>query len=196
MAVEMRPTSGVRRRISLFLLVLATGRTLCADPPPQERGLYPVPGHGVLHFAVPAGWRLRSSSEPDSASIQLRFGPERGDVFSLQMTAVWLAPDKLVALTPEKVKSDTLQTAAMAIQGSEERIGRAEDVAGAETFGSFVSLTDRRTNPGDYKYRTEGILVTGEVMVVFTFLCRETPCPDKDLAVQMLANGAYLRGPR
>ena len=165
-------------------------------PPEPPKGTYPIPKHGVLNLKVPQGWVVTSSFEEVTPSLQLRFEPREGDSFSLLVTAVWLTPEKLSGLTPDGVKGRTLQAAALPLQRSEERIVAPEELRGAETTGYYVSFTDRAPSPADYKYQTRGVSVTGDLMVVYTFLNREAPCTQRDEALQMLANATYTRAPR
>jgi hypothetical protein len=59
--------------------------------------------------------------------------------------------------------------------------------------GYYYSLTDRAPGPGEYKYVTQGTLLTGELMVVFTFLHRDLAMPEKSMVLAMLANATYAK---
>jgi hypothetical protein len=175
--------------VSLLLLSPATP----AESPSPERGLYPLPAHGTLRLPLPEGWRVSTGLQADPPALQLRIEPPKGDAFTLQMTAVWLTAERLAVLTPEKVRADTIQAATVPLQRSEERIATPEEFRGAESEGYYFSLTNRSAAPGDYKYLVQGITVTGEVMLVFSFQYREKPCVERDEALQMLANSSYIR---
>jgi hypothetical protein len=120
-------------------------------------------------------------------ALQLRFRPEIGDAFDVQVTSVWLDAARLKETTPAFLKELTTKRAAGLLSQAVEKEAHLNQLTGAESKGFYFSLTDKAPEPGDYKYMSEGCFVTGEVMTVFTMLYRDATCPDCEQVLRMFS---------
>jgi len=188
--------SEMRRRRTLAAVILLIGLAVGRSAEAQAGGQiheYVVPNHGKLSLAV-AG-ELKDFSEPFSepASVQLRFGPQSGDAFYVQVTSVWLDAPKLAKTTPESLKTTVATGAEEPLRHAVETEAVLKELRGAETRGFYYSLTDRAPGPGEYKYLSQGSFLTGELLTVFTILHREPACPEKETVLQMFAQAKYVK---
>lgn len=152
-----------------------------------------IPGHGGLVLKVPLGWSLATRGDDGSASTQIRFGPKTGDAFSCQITAVWLDPPKLAKVTPARLRSTVEATAAGPLQASVEKKVDIRALKGARSSGYYFSLSDRAPQGNGYRYLTQGSALVGDVMVMYTFLHRDAPSPEKDRFLDMVASATRSR---
>lgn len=132
--------------IAAALLGPVAGQLAHAQPAPQR---FPVPGHGSLQLQVPNDWRAASKSLDKPASVLLRIRPAAGDAFPVQVTALWLDPEKRARKTPEQLKQDVEKSAAGPLQRSVEKDLRLEALRGAQALGYYYSLTGREPAPAE-----------------------------------------------
>ncbi|MFI5173696.1 MAG: hypothetical protein ACHQKY_02485 [Terriglobia bacterium] len=154
---------------------------------------YLVPNHGKLSLSVPEGLRDFSQTLSEPASVLLRFRPQSGDAFYVQVTTVWFDSKKLAKATPEAIRANVASSAAEPLRHAVEKELLIKELRGAETRGYYYSLTDRAPGPGEYKYLSQGSFLTGELMTAFTILYREPVCPEKELVLQMFADAKYVK---
>ena len=178
------------RWFSALVLLLLAGLALA-----QEPRRFGVPGHGNLVLNVPAGWRVIDSSvaQPPSAIIRMR--PPEGDRFYLQVTAIRLDPAKIAEITPEVIRERMRNVAKKVFTSAVESDVQLVDLRGNQAYGSHFSVTDAKSKntAGDYKYVTQGFIVSGELITNFTFLHREQPEPDRERVLQMFADAIHAK---
>ncbi len=157
---------------------------------------FPVPGRGSLQLNVPKEWRAISKSLDEPASVLLRIRPAAGEAFLVQVTAVWLEPAKLAGKTEEQLKADVRRGTEKLLTQAVEKEAVIEELRGAQALGYHYSLTDRAPGPGEYKYMTQGMFVTGELLTIFTILYHDPALPEKGKVLQMFAGATYMKAPK
>jgi hypothetical protein len=175
------------------LAVLACALVSAASAQPAQTRQFSIPGHGSLVFDVPEGWRVAERALEDPPSTAVRIGPRSGNAFLLQITSVWLEPGKAAAYTPQELQARVRKTAQEMLPQAVEKEATLVELRGNDTYGYHYSLTDRSptSDPGDYKYVTQGTLLSGELVTVFTFLHREPAPREKQQALKMLADSRH-----
>jgi hypothetical protein len=160
---------------------------------PAETRSFSVPGHGSLVLDVPKGWRVAERPNDQPPSIYVRFDPSSGDAFVVQITALWLDAEKRAKQTPQAMKELEQKQADKMLAQAEEKQAKLVELRGRQARGYHYSLADRTSaNKGDdYKYLTQGSLMTGELLAIFTVLQREPVARDKALILQMLAEARH-----
>ena len=151
---------------------------------------FDVPGHGGLVLAVPEGWRVTTRSVDNPPSAALRIDPPSGDAFVLQISSVWLDPSKRLGITSDDLKARTQKSAEELLPQAVEKQATLVELHGKEANGYYFSLTDRglATDAKDYKYATQGTLLVGDLLTVFTFLHRRADDPATAEALRILRN--------
>src|SRR5919109_667921 len=152
---------------------------------------YSVPGHGSLQLSVPREWRVASRSDADPASVALRIGPASGEAFHVQVTTIWLDPAKSRTKTPQDLRASVVNGAQKPLKQAVEKEARIEELKGAQMIGYHYSLTDRTPKPGEYKYLTQGMAMTGELLTIFTILYHEGAVAERTRALEMFASAAH-----
>jgi len=185
---------GKKGAMSAFVLLvgIAVGGAAEAQVTGQAHE-YVVPNHGKLTLAFPGNLKGFSKPVSEPASVLLRFRPQTGDAFYVQVTSVWLDATKIATSTPEHLKATVAKTAQEPLRHSVEKDATLKELRGAETRGFYYSLTDRAPGPGEYKYLSQGSFLTGEMMTIFTILHREPVCPEKETVLQMFAQAKYVK---
>lgn len=182
-------------RWSAFALLVLCSAALAQEATQAQR--YIIPGHGSLLLNVPREWLALSKPLEKPPSVALRFGPASGGAFSVQLTSVWLEPDKLADSTPESIRSKAQDSATQLLPEAQEKEAVLVELRGAESIGYYFSLTSRgaSSGPEDYKHMTQGILRTGGIVTTFTLLHRDPVVPEKEQALHMLATATHSNEP-
>lgn len=180
-----------------FLRAAAAAIALCVLPAlaAQDEATvrqYSVPGHGSLQLNVPKAWRVATKSLDDPASVLLRLGPGAGNAFHVQVTSLWLDAGKLAAKTPEQLRQDVERSGEKPLQQAVEKRLVVEELRGDQALGYYYSLTDRAPKAGEYKYLTQGIFVTGELLTIFTLLYHDANLAEKAQVLRMFASATHL----
>ncbi|MEO8358416.1 MAG: hypothetical protein ABI672_00175 [Vicinamibacteria bacterium] len=183
------PLNPTRRHLAVVLFAcLTAGRTTSAQDSVSKQ--YTIPNHGRLTLSVPAGMVDASRPITGQAGVELHVGPKAGKDFDLQVTAVWLDADK-VARGRVSLREAMKQSAAGPLAQSVETEAKILELGGSPSPGYFYSLTDKAPPPGEFKYLTQGALVTGEIMATFTLLQQRPDEGQKTAILRMLGAAKY-----
>ena len=168
---------------------------VAAERPGQARR-FPIPGHGSIVLEAPQAWRVASKPLENPPAISIQTRPESGEAFSIQVSSVFVDPAQDPDLTSASLKERMQKSADQALPRSVEKKATLVELRGKQAAGYYYSLTDKESTsaPGDYKYMTQGSVLTGRVLTVFTILQHESSGKEKDLALRMLADAAYSPG--
>jgi hypothetical protein len=76
-----------------------------------------------------------------------------------------------------------------------EKEATLAELRGNDAYGYHYSLADRAptSDPDDYKYVTQGTLLSGEMATIFTFLHRDAAPGEKRQVLQMLAGARHSK---
>ena len=151
---------------------------------------YSSPGLGALHLDVPNQWRVLN--EPGPITVYLRILPEAEARFNLEITSSWWPREKLAALTMESIKERVERVAGGALPNTIEVKAQLIELKGKESAGYYFQVANRKPPPGtDYKYLTQGVLLTKVGITGFTLLHREPEIPERQQVLEMLAGATY-----
>lgn len=178
-------------RLIVVLLFGVLARPLLAQDTVIRQ--YPVPGHGALALPVPEGWRVSVKPMDKPAALVLQFDPASGSDFVVQATAVPLSPGQSARMTPGQIRQSVRDGATKPLGEAVESEVVVEEMRGAQAAGYYYSLTARAPAPDGYRYLTQGTLVTGDLMAIFTILHRNADAPEKGAALRMLAGAMHSR---
>jgi len=161
----------------------------------QSARQFSIPGHGSLVLDVPNGWRVTTRSVDNPPSVALRIDPPSGDAFVLQVSSVWLDPSKRAGISSDELRARTQKSAEELLPQAVEKQATLVELHGKEANGYYFSLTDRgpATDPKDYKYATQGTLLVGDLLTVFTFLHRRADDPAKAEALRILSSARQAK---
>ena len=181
---------------SALRCALMVGLAICLPGPLAAQELsgvqrFIVPGQGSLELKIPKNWRVASEALKNPASVALHVRPGAGDAFDVQMTTVWLDPAKSPKKTPERLKADVQRGTEKLLERAVEREARIEELKGADVIGYHYSLTDSVPAPGEYKYLTQGMFVTGDLLTIFTLLYHDPRLTDRETVLQMFAGATH-----
>ncbi len=178
--------------LSLIGILAALAGVLYAAPVAANRD-FKIPMHGTMRLAIPNGWKVESEPILDPAAVAIHIVPESGNAFDIQVTSVWLDADRLTKTTSQLIKDSAQRAADSLLSHSVETTATLQDIRGTESSGSSFSLTDRAPGPGEFKYLTQGIFLSGEALSSFTILYR-TPNPQEVTdALRMFTDARYVK---
>lgn len=163
------------------------------DNPKTESNDFSVPGRGIFRLKMPGVWQKQTKQTSSPPSVTVRFTPAIGDDFDIYVTAVWLDAEKLRNITPEWIRNDAQSEADKLLSRAVEKVAVLHELRGKDCVGFYYALTDRESKPGEYKYMTQGVFLTGELLTTFTVLHRKMESPDVPKALEALASAAYTK---
>jgi hypothetical protein len=178
----------MRRRsmaIALVGMALATaGWAQKAGEPKQ----FPVPGHGKLQVAVPAGWTVETRQAPkaDLPSTFL-FTPASGPAFRLLVTPLGSPTAEPGFNTPDWIKAQISHIRDLRLRMAIEKQASLHEIRSKSGTGYWFSVTDPAPKPGEYEYLTQGALPAGDLCVSFTVLTHVAPPEGVADALALLA---------
>ncbi len=184
----------ILRELPRLIVVVMLGilaRPLFAQEPVARQ--YPVPGHGALALPVPEDWRVSVKPLDKPAALVLRFDPASGSDFIVQATAVPLSLEQSAGMTPEQIRQSVRDGATKPLGEAVERDVVVEELRGPQAAGYYYSLTARTPAPDGYRHLTQGTLVAGGLMMIFTILHRNADAPEKAAAIRMLAGATHSK---
>jgi hypothetical protein len=193
-AVEILRIVSFRKTPKLLLAAIQGDALLsAAGPPKTESSDFSIPGHGSLRLKLPDAWRTQSRALAEPASVYLHSVPPNGDAFDIQVTAVWLDPEKLSRQTNDSLRSTAQHTADDLLPHSIEKTATIHDLRGPKSVGFYYALTDNNPGQGEFTYVTQGVFLTGEVLSTFTILHRTALSREADQAIQAFSAATYVK---
>jgi len=187
----MRPVPAPHRLVALVAsLVLVHWGLVSAQAPeggpptpgstasPATRS-YELPGHGTLALMVPVGWKESVSRPPGELPPTIGFEPPTGAEFQIAVTPIWGPPGMPAErFTPEDARSLAETQGRKILEQSVETDLALKEIKGPHAIGYIVALTDktmvsRAPAEGEYRCVTQGVVLTGDLLVVVTVLTQE-----------------------
>ncbi|MGV8078903.1 MAG: hypothetical protein AB2L22_02415 [Syntrophales bacterium] len=164
--------------LGILLLLFFTGPTVSQAAETILRS-YPLSNFGILQFQVPADWSDEVSQPGDRPEPTISFKPKSGKPFNVLVTPHW-PPGKGMSPPADAALRGRVQKRAEEIKSGavEDRID-IHKMDGTSATGYYFSATDRAPEEGGYRYMTQGIARTGNVLMHFTILANE----DREAAV-------------
>ena len=161
-----------------------------------------VPGHGLIQFQVPAGWKATVGHLPDeNADLgppeglppSITFSETRGRTFQVLVSPGW-------DLKTGNAQSDEAIEQAMhgmmeSIQENAENrleLKALPSGGGVGNKGYTFFAVDPSPKPGEWKNMTQGIVRTGNVVLGFTVLTNPGQETIDAQAVEMLGHAIYV----
>jgi len=171
--------------IALVTMVLATAGWA---QKPAETKQFPVPGHGRLQVAVPAGWTVETRQAPkaDLPSTFL-FTPVSGPAFRLLVTPLGSPTGEPGFNTPDWIKTQISRIRDLRLRVGIEKEAPLHEIRSKAGLGYWFSVTDPAPKPGEYEHLTQGALPAGDLCVSFTVLTHVAPPEGVADALALLA---------
>ncbi len=153
---------------------------------------FPIPGHGELLLQVPEKWKDDIRRPPNDLPPTITFSPAAGSPFAVMLTAGGSAKPGEPLMDADTIRKHVEAVAKNAETQSVEKSLTVKELTGPACRGSYFSATDRAPKFGDYKYMTQGIARTGDVLIAFTVLTNDGQETVVKAALVML-RGAAIR---
>lgn len=190
---EILTVVSFRRAPKSLLFALQSG-TIPSPTNAEKNGVtdFPVPGHGSLRLNVPDGWKTQTRKVEDPASITLHSVPASGNAFDVQVTAVWLDSARLASMKIDSLRTLVQGSADALLPRAVEKTAVLNELRGPQSAGFYYVLTDRDPGSG-FRYLTQGVFLTGEVLSTFTILHQTQVSPDLTQALRLFAEATYTK---
>jgi len=151
---------------------------------------YALPDNGSFHLSAPKSWNDRINDSPELTLPAIEFNPNAGDKFSVLITPMWTK--KTNDLPDNEALKDHIQSAAnKALPNAVESQIVIRNIDGLSAYGFYYLATDRAPKPGEYKYMTQGIVRTGDLLLGFTILTNDGQDDIIQTAIKMIKNSYH-----
>ena len=174
--------------------ILLAACFLAAEILAQKSGasrVFPVPNHGSLHLPMPQDWKVDAKAMADLETLFVHVLPEKGKSFDAQLTVVWVNPANPAKATAESIRANTERTGNSLLFQASEKTLILKELRGKQSIGTYYTLTDREPGPGEFKYITQGSMLTGEALSAFTILSSSPSSSEVKQLLNMLAEATY-----
>ena len=176
------------RLICAVLLLLSTA--LHAEPAGFRA--YELGKHGSLQLTVPHSWNDQIRQRQGDAPPTILFTPEQGNGFNIQVTPLWPSTPDAALPDAEQIKNTVSKAAEDTRSQVVETAIPIQDIEGAAGSGSYFRVTDRAPAPSDFRYKTQGMLRAGKLVVAFIILSNDGAEPAVADALKMLKSAQQV----
>jgi hypothetical protein len=153
---------------------------------------FPLPDYGAVLMTVPPTWIDQVRQPPDRLPPTIVFHPELGNAFRIMVTPIWPANKDVPVPSDGEIRSNVERSAESVRGQAVESSIPVRELKRIGVQGYYFSATDKNPKPGEFKYMTQGTVVTGDLVVTFTILSNDgTNKVEKD-AITMI--GSIKRG--
>lgn len=140
-----------------------------------------------LIVMAPQAWDVVAERGP-RGSLGINISPRAGRVFSLVVDAIPLTPAEQVRMSGEGLRQLVESDGLRMLPRASERSIRLERVMGGSGQGYVYSITDSRAvlPSGEFRYRTAGAYLAGELLLVPSLLHNDTSGAVKTQMLEVL----------
>ncbi len=134
---------------------------------------YQLPDHGLIQLQVPQSWREELRQPPGRLPPTIVFSPKAGTSFQILLTPMFSVRQGMAMPSPSEVKTNVERAAEHAKSQAVEKTIAVKELKGPSAIGYYFSATDRSPKPGEYKYKTQGMLRVGDLAPTITILTND-----------------------
>ncbi|MFB3896039.1 MAG: hypothetical protein ACE14V_07030 [bacterium] len=145
----------------------------------------PIPNYGNLVMPVPRDWFGQFNAEGNKLGYNLNIVPPNSGM-EILVTAFGPASGTLMP-TPARMKQMVIKQSKEMLETAIELELKVEEFKGPKAVGYYFSCTDKAPKPNEYKFATQGMAQTGNIMFTFTILANERNISIINKTLQMLA---------
>jgi uncharacterized DUF497 family protein len=133
---------------------------------------YPIPEHGKLELNVPTPWKGKVHKPQENMPPTIIFNPAKGNDFQVMITVMWAKTGDQDINNQQKVRTFVEKDGQKLLPNTAEGQIILQEIKGVSHSGYYVSVTDKASNPGEYRYMTRGAIAVGNLLLNFTILHR------------------------
>lgn len=133
---------------------------------------YPIPGHGVLELSVPASWKTKIHKPQEDMPPTMIFSPATGNDFQVTVMVQRGKKEDVGFNSPEKVKTLLEKDGQKLLSRIVETKIVVQEIKGVNHTGYYFTVTDKNTEPGEYRYMTRAGIGVGDLLLQVTVLHR------------------------
>ena len=156
-----------------ILLGLTFVLTARANADDSELRTYPVADRGDLEIRVSKTWQGVLEKNKNNIPITIKFSANVGPAFELYITPVWVSSPEMHLPSDEETRKLVEKIAKEQQSQSSEKNLQVLQMVGTAAAGYYFSATDRAPKKGEFRYLTQGNILSGELMMVFTALSND-----------------------
>lgn len=160
--------SKILQLILAIAIVLPEG--LAAAQSPKR---YDIGELGRLSLNFPDTWLDTMTRSPDSNGTTIKFTPKSGSPFEVIVSAGMVIPASETRDPSEVARAIAGDAASGAVLQAVEPELAIVELKGDEATAHYFSATDKAPKPDEFKYLTQGAVVTGRVLMIFTILTND-----------------------
>ena len=127
---------------------------------------YPLPEHGTIEFKIPPSWKDEIQQVKGTVPPTITWSQASGEGFRALVTVGWQDDQPGDRMSIEEAK-ERVEASMAGLEWKPENDPKVQELRGSSAHGYYFSAADPEPRPGGFKYRTQGIALTGELIVAF-----------------------------
>lgn len=182
-------------RIRTGLLIISLLSCLSTSTASDDEKIlrrYVLTDHGSIQLKTPDSWKHELQQPPSHPAPTIVFKPKSGPTFEVLITPLRPVTKDGNFPNSEKIKQIVEKGVEHAKLRSIEKKIQVKELRGAVNQGYYFSATDRTPEPGGYKYMTQGAILIGDLIVMFTILTNDGQDNVITEALSMLKNSSHV----
>ena len=184
----------MNHQISKFMvcfILLTTSNFVLSEE--NEVRNYSLAGHGILRLSVPKSWQEQVKQPPNNLPPTIIFTPGSDTSFQILLTPLFSVRENMNMPSPADIKKNVSHAAEAAKSQAVEKNIIIKELKGTSSTGYYFTATDKAPNPGEYKYMTQGMLRSGDLLPTFTILYNDGAENVVVVALTMLKNAVHVQ---
>ena len=151
---------------------------------------FSLPGHGHIELPVPKGWYSKIQQPPNQLPPTITFSP-KDQSFQVLLTPIW-SGQNIQLPSKTKLKEMVIGASKKIKEQSIEKKLIIKNLNGKHAKGYYYSATDKEDKPNEYRYITQGMMLTGKLMFTFTILTHDISKKMVTPVLNMLGNARHI----
>jgi len=152
---------------------------------------YPLPEHGALVLELPSDWTQEFRRVRDLPPT-IVLAPASGDAFRALITPLW----KPEGGVPIRDQTDMQRLIDMdlgeMLPTAVEKNVSVHPINGKDSTGYYFLVTDKAPRSGEYPYAVRAGIVTGDLLLSATILCRAKDAPGIAATIEALRTARQI----
>ncbi len=170
----------------LNLVAVFLGATIASAAAPITMRKYPIPDHGALELNVPTSWKVKAHNPTEDLPPTIIFTPAKGKDFELAISVMWNKTGDPGFSKQDRVRTLVEKDGQKLLSKTVETNIALREIKGVSNTGYYFSVTDKASNPGEYRHMTRGGIGVANLLLSFTILHRVKDSESVKKALSML----------
>lgn len=147
----------------------------------------PIPDRGTLVLDLPESWRASADQPPVGVPPTVTIKPTTGEKFFLLLSVVWRNAAQPQVLSREQMREFAERAGESSLPRALETRPVVREYSANGKTGYYVRLSSQVSQPGDYRYLTQGAIGDRDLVLGFAFFSNNDTAADEQAVLGIVA---------